>query len=892
MLTERSNDPRSPQSQHTPIPDANSLTPPGPQIDFPAEPRTPNIGPRPSRNSSPISSGLSIRITGPIGIEDRVNIPGQFLNIPAGPQDPNPRSYQSQYDSVMESALNQNGPAITTASTHPRFYPTPRDALVDVGRQCLRFGRSLGLQRINEIGLEDQVRAMRALAEARESDLPMWIVSQLRNPIMNQELNRLHAVIRQPEIALVIPEDPTLPDPWGIALRNPSPPATVTTSWQQLEQQRALEIEIEQCREELAAEVKRNAQLVLEQRRQLEELRKEEESLRMLMGTELRPVNPAPLSSTIYPSFPLTSANRVQPEVRIINPSDEEPIARNWMRNSERLIKCQGQCGHGRVRECDGTARTMASESEVKTSRDLPPHQTPQQSGIKPGEIRQAGYKYTPFPKIHNTDQTLRRNRRRLREILEDVEGERTENEKNDSEDSVHPSNRSESEVIYNTSGRPEPGPGIATPLQSTPIPPHARVIDELEDEGANTSSCTNEKEDARRISDWESRGTRTTTKNGNSSSSVPPPPPPSRISSPPPPPSSPPPPPPPPPPPSQSPPLSPSNENGQTIPVTMEPIVKVKPRMTDEDRSTRDAIARESKLEIRKPTAFDGTNRELWRPFLSDGYRMFSAKPTIYSTEQARVTYASSWFTGSAAKYYQNQVEQEMENGLWIPALHEWKSFVGEFGRLFGLHDKVLHAQSSLDKVIQRFGESFADFLVRFEDAALKTRYNDPAKRWRLLLQIRRDLRDRLTLVGRIPETFDDVGKNNDTRESGGKSATRTSPSASAKAAQVDSQGKSQSFRISREERDRRMNEGLCIRCGEKGHFGRNCSTYPQPIAARSALEWDQNYQNEEEEILYAVDDNGTFHQINKDAEDLLTDLEVEQGNGDGARDLNEGEN
>ncbi|THU85330.1 hypothetical protein K435DRAFT_869392 [Dendrothele bispora CBS 962.96] len=138
----------------------------------------------------------------------------------------------------------------------------------------------------------------------------------------------------------------------------------------------------------------------------------------------------------------------------------------------------------------------------------------------------------------------------------------------------------------------------------------------------------------------------------------------------------------------------------------------------------------------------------------------MFVAKPTIYSTEQARVTYTSSWFTGAAARYYQNQVEQEMENGLWIPSLHEWSVFVREFGRLFGLHDEMLHAQASLDRVIQRFGESFADFLVRFEDAALKTQYNDPARRWRLLLQIRKDLRDRLTLVGRIPSTFDEVVK------------------------------------------------------------------------------------------------------------------------------------
>ncbi|THU85618.1 hypothetical protein K435DRAFT_869090 [Dendrothele bispora CBS 962.96] len=180
--------------------------------------------------------------------------------------------------------------------------------------------------------------------------------------------------------------------------------------------------------------------------------------------------------------------------------------------------------------------------------------------------------------------------------------------------------------------------------------------------------------------------------------------------------------------------------------------------KVQGDNKTIRDAITCESKLEIRKPTAFDGSNRELWRPFLSDCYQMFSAKPTIYSTEQSRVTYASSWFTGTAARYYQNQGEQEMENHLWISSLHEWFIFVQEFGRLFGLHDEILHAQASLDKVIQKYGESFVDYLVQFEDTALKTQYNNAAKRWRLLWQIRKDLRDQLTLVGRIPESFDQV--------------------------------------------------------------------------------------------------------------------------------------
>ncbi|KAF5343646.1 hypothetical protein D9758_014672 [Tetrapyrgos nigripes] len=176
------------------------------------------------------------------------------------------------------------------------------------------------------------------------------------------------------------------------------------------------------------------------------------------------------------------------------------------------------------------------------------------------------------------------------------------------------------------------------------------------------------------------------------------------------------------------------------------------------EDRERRDALAREGKLEIRKPDSFDGSNRSLWRTFVSDCIRMFTAKPTLYESEASRVTFASSYLTGAAARYYQNLVERELMQNTYLAALHNWRSFVLTFGRLFGVHDEQLYSQAALDRVHQRVNETFADFLVCFEDASLLTQYNEPALRWRLLLQIRKDPRSRLTLTGNIPQGFNDV--------------------------------------------------------------------------------------------------------------------------------------
>ncbi len=121
----------------------------------------------------------------------------------------------------------------------------------------------------------------------------------------------------------------------------------------------------------------------------------------------------------------------------------------------------------------------------------------------------------------------------------------------------------------------------------------------------------------------------------------------------------------------------------------------------------------------------------------------MFTAKPTIYATPQSLGTYASAWFNWSAARYYQNLVEQEQEApGRYLATLHEWNAFSAVFTRLFGLHNEKLHAQSTLNQVRQQKDKSFADFVIKFEDTALKTGYNDDTLRWHLLNQIHFSLR------------------------------------------------------------------------------------------------------------------------------------------------------
>lgn len=133
----------------------------------------------------------------------------------------------------------------------------------------------------------------------------------------------------------------------------------------------------------------------------------------------------------------------------------------------------------------------------------------------------------------------------------------------------------------------------------------------------------------------------------------------------------------------------------------------------------------REAKLDITKPTPFSGENREEWREFRDSCENIFSAKSRIYSNDVAKIAFAASNMTGPAKRYHQNLMRKQRD-GEDVLAFISWSNFVMIFGEMFGLHDEVLHAQSKLDHCTQKWSEAFADFLVRFEDIALLTHYND----------------------------------------------------------------------------------------------------------------------------------------------------------------------
>ncbi|KAE9398417.1 hypothetical protein BT96DRAFT_994899 [Gymnopus androsaceus JB14] len=118
-------------------------------------------------------------------------------------------------------------------------------------------------------------------------------------------------------------------------------------------------------------------------------------------------------------------------------------------------------------------------------------------------------------------------------------------------------------------------------------------------------------------------------------------------------------------------------------------------------DFERKDRINAESKIDVRKPDDFMGKD----------------PKPTIHEEDSTKVTYTVSFLREVAAIHYQNLLDREIMSGVQNTTLHVWDDFVQVFGEIFGLPNKKLDAQSKLSWTSQQPYESFANFIIWFEE-------------------------------------------------------------------------------------------------------------------------------------------------------------------------------
>ncbi|KAG5348303.1 hypothetical protein C0989_010716, partial [Termitomyces sp. Mn162] len=149
-------------------------------------------------------------------------------------------------------------------------------------------------------------------------------------------------------------------------------------------------------------------------------------------------------------------------------------------------------------------------------------------------------------------------------------------------------------------------------------------------------------------------------------------------------------------------------------------------PRTQNSQDDTRDALAREGKLDIQKPEPFTGRDPRKWRIFLTQCLTMFQAKPITFQLESSRVAFAASYLQGIAFDHYTALLWFDPNN----PVLSHWLAFTQEFSSKFGVFDTVAEAEENLFNLRMRDNERFTTFIVRFEREAYETGWNYNALR------------------------------------------------------------------------------------------------------------------------------------------------------------------
>lgn len=271
-------------------------------------------------------------------------------------------------------------------------------------------------------------------------------------------------------------------------------------------------------------------------------------------------------------------------------------------------------------------------------------------------------------------------------------------------------------------------------------------------------------------------------------------------------------------------------------------------------DNADRDAINRESKLNIKNPEPFTGKDTAQWHPFIAACLMQFQVKPVTFREDIDKITFAASYMIELAGQHWRQIIEHTPNH----TALVIWNDFIAEFARMFGVANAVAESEAKISVAKMRNDDRFTQWIVPWETDAFQTGWNFGALRWALIqalpARVNRALEhtpmpETYQAVKALVETVDRSYWSNRAAHSimGRAAATPTAPRTNGPPARKNTQQNSTILSnlpnipanlpripaptgprppISQEERDRRRRERLCLNCGSPEHFLSDCPT------------------------------------------------------------------
>lgn len=284
-----------------------------------------------------------------------------------------------------------------------------------------------------------------------------------------------------------------------------------------------------------------------------------------------------------------------------------------------------------------------------------------------------------------------------------------------------------------------------------------------------------------------------------------------------------------------------------------------------------RSTTSEDSKVKIREPDTFDGTEPRKLRAFFVQCELNFQSKPKAFRTGRAKVNFAQSYLKGMALEWFEPDL---LSDGTDVRPdwMDDYSEFMLELQTNFGPHDPSGDAEMQLEQLHMREGQRINKYVVEFQRLASQVRgWGDGALRRQFYNGLPARIKDEISRMGKpstlseyktLAQTIDarywerkgevtretkstssnppkqsasdrtnanSSGSGNNksgthhasTNKSGKQSTSSTSaPKAPDLTSKLGKDGK-----LTSEERQRRLDKKLCLFCGGPGHTARECT-------------------------------------------------------------------
>jgi hypothetical protein len=138
--------------------------------------------------------------------------------------------------------------------------------------------------------------------------------------------------------------------------------------------------------------------------------------------------------------------------------------------------------------------------------------------------------------------------------------------------------------------------------------------------------------------------------------------------------------------------------------------------------RNTRKSLSKDSKVKVREPDTFDGSEPHKLSAFFVQCELNFQNKTRSFRSDQAKVNFALSYLKGMALEYFEPDLLSDATN-VCPDWMDDYTKFMLELQNNFGPHDPVRDAEMQLEQLVMREGQRINKYVVEFQRLASQVR-------------------------------------------------------------------------------------------------------------------------------------------------------------------------